>query len=299
MDEEEVSYSTVVFKGGQPPKVVQREEETVYADVRRKDPAADAPTKLQTPADFSPKTQEKAEAGAAADSRLFLLLAFLVILSVLLVAGIAVIIYIGLTMREQQASISSITAEKELWENRTQELSGVMDRQKIMLDQQKSLLDVIMTFENFPVSEYCPDRGNLSGCGPCRSGWVLYGGSCYLFQDSDWRPWSESLEFCQKLNAHLVVIGNQQEQEFISGRIEFYFDEYHGYHIGLREENGKWIWVNGQEDTLGFWIKGPFGESGPHTLMIPGRNFTENWDKTDAGFKNRFICEDERVFLIS
>lgn len=40
-------------------------------------------------------------------------------------------------------------------------------------------------------------------------------------------------------------------QEFISNHIKYYYDNYHGYWVGLHETGGKnWIWVDGRNDTL-------------------------------------------------
>ncbi|MEQ2262035.1 hypothetical protein XENORESO_021427, partial [Xenotaenia resolanae] len=81
--------------------------------------------------------------------------------------------------------------------------------------------------------------------------------------------------------------------KFVSDRSSYYYDEWHGYWLGLREVNSNWTWVDGRIDTLKYWIKGSYASSGPFALLIPQKNYSENWDSADKVFQNRFICEHD------
>lgn len=49
----------------------------------------------------------------------------------------------------------------------------------------------------------------------CDEGWLEFMGSCYLhFAERD--TWSEAERRCQELNAHLVSIRSQEEQQFVN-----------------------------------------------------------------------------------
>uniref|UniRef100_A0A3P8T079 C-type lectin domain-containing protein n=1 Tax=Amphiprion percula TaxID=161767 RepID=A0A3P8T079_AMPPE len=49
----------------------------------------------------------------------------------------------------------------------------------------------------------------------CAEGWLEFMGNCYLhFAERD--TWSEAEQRCQELNAHLVSISSQEEQQFVN-----------------------------------------------------------------------------------
>ncbi|KAM4736473.1 uncharacterized protein FYW61_006608 [Anableps anableps] len=238
-----------------------------------------------------PKGQPKEETATLGHSRL--LLVCLGILCVLLVVSITVIINMSIVETKHQARISDLTTEngrltedRDRMQNQTKELSQERDNLN-------RTLEFILTFDNFPVKDFCPDKK----CQPCQKGWIIFKKKCYLFYEEPrpWKTWEESRKFCQDKHADLVVIDDLQEQEFVSNHTKYYFDNYHGYWLGLQETNNRWIWVDGHEDTLGFWVKEELGETGSYTLLIPGRNPTESWDKADELFKNKFICGHEAL----
>ncbi|XP_035601856.1 C-type lectin domain family 4 member F-like isoform X3 [Oncorhynchus keta] len=97
-------------------------------------------------------------------------------------------------------------------------------------------LGVIFQLKNFPVDNYCPyEDANTK---------VPFG---HL-----WRTWQGSRQHCKNNNADLVDIGSQEEQEFILNNTQAYYDEDHGYWIGLTDiaEDGQWLWVDGRNQNL-------------------------------------------------
>ncbi|XP_061574517.1 natural killer cells antigen CD94-like isoform X2 [Cololabis saira] len=196
-------------------------------------------------------------------------------------------------MREQRSNLTDLRAENEEMEKR----NGILMNETEQLSGERARLNwtlgVILTFNNFPVKAFCPEKK----CQPCQKGWILYRQKCYLFTPrlpgSDWRTWEGSREFCRDTAADLVVVDDLQEMEFISNHTKFYYDKFHGFWIGLQEINKNWVWTDGRNDTLGYWLRKPLGEGGSFALMIPGKNLTESWNKAGNEFKNRFICEAE------
>ncbi|XP_023187305.1 dromaiocalcin-1-like [Xiphophorus maculatus] len=156
-------------------------------------------------------------------------------------------------------------------------------------------LSFFLKFKNVQVSKYC----NGEKCQPCQEGWVEFQKKCYLFIDEHpWKTWKESDELCKSKSADLVVIDHLQEQEFLSKQIKYYYDEYHGYWLGLREINNRWVWTDGRNDTLGFWMGSDYGLSGPFALLIPDKTPTKSWDTSDNAFLNKFICEQEALLKL-
>ncbi|XP_029307859.1 C-type lectin domain family 9 member A-like [Cottoperca gobio] len=272
--EEEIQYSTVVFKkSGAAPK--EKEEDlTTCSEVKPKVAVTTAPTDDE----------------AAARSLFGVLAACLGILCVLLVVSIGAIVYITVVvMNEQKANLSELTAENQqlvterrIFDGKTEELSREIYNLTWMLE-------VILTFNTFNVNDYCPDKK----CQPCQKGWIQFQEKCYLFNEKQpWKTWEGSQERCLTTAADLVVIDSQQEQEFLSNHTKKYFDKYHGYWIGLKQMNDKnWVWIDGRIDTAGYWMSENLGNSDQCGLMIPGRNLTSSWNQADCLMNNRFICE--------
>ncbi|KAM7116298.1 C-type lectin domain family 4 member E [Molossus nigricans] len=132
---------------------------------------------------------------------------------------------------------------------------------------------------------------NGSGC--CPLNWVHFQSSCYFFSTNT-MTWSASVKNCSSMNAHLVVINTQEEQEFLfhakPKNREFY--------IGLtdQETDGQWKWVDGTPfmKSLSFWDAGE-----PNNLATledcatirDSKNPRQNWNDVIC-FLNMFrICE--------
>ncbi|XP_026158979.1 asialoglycoprotein receptor 1-like [Mastacembelus armatus] len=81
----------------------------------------------------------------------------------------------------------------------------------------------------------------------CPADWKRFCNSCYFIPTSKLN-WSNSKKYCETLNAHLVIISNREEQEFITSLIQT-TNSY--YWIGLtdQETESQWKWVNGTVAT--------------------------------------------------
>ncbi|XP_068180573.1 natural killer cells antigen CD94-like [Antennarius striatus] len=273
--EEELNYSTVVFRdGGQPPKE-KREEPTIYAEVKHKEPTS--------------TTESNGEA-AAAHCNFSVLAVCLVILCVFLASCTSAIIYITIAMTEQKAKIGVLIAENQQLITDKSNLEREIDKLSRLTESLNWTLGAIMEFKTFPVQEYCPEKK----CQPCKKGWILFQDKCYLFYNerAPWKTWGESRKYCHDSTSDLVVVDSLQEQELISNHSKFYYDEIHGYWLGLREDDGKnWVWVDGSLDTLSYWMEEDIGTVGSNALLIPGRKPTASWDTAEYEMQNKFICK--------
>ncbi|KAL6109679.1 clec1b [Pungitius sinensis] len=263
--EKEIIYSTVVFskKGAAPEK--KKDPPTIYAKGKSKE-AATAP-----------------DGRGATCSHFAALAACSGTLCVLLVASVAVIIYLSSAMEEQRGNLGELDAEKQLLVEEMSALSSVTHNLNWTLG-------VIMRFDAFPVSDFCPDKK----CQPCREDWVLFQEKCYLFpsENSPWNTWEGGQRYCHSAAADLVVIDNLHEQEFISNHSRSYYDRYHGYWLGLRKVQDKnWVWVDGRNDTLSYWLMESIAMSPQCGLMMPERKPSASWNPAYCYMRNKFICE--------
>ncbi|XP_072249495.1 asialoglycoprotein receptor 2-like [Leuresthes tenuis] len=274
--EEELNYVSVTFNSnGISLRENTTNSEVIYDEVKTGEKACPVVTENQKAARLcSPLTLAMALLGSTC---------------LILVSAItAVSFHFLYELRRQNMALTEqnlrLWTEKAALKKQTEDLTR--DR-----DQLSWTIGVIMEYDNFPVKELCPQKE----CKPCLDGWLLFQSSCYLFTDDEsswrWKNWETSRDRCKEKNADLVVIGSQEEQEFISNHTKNY-DAKNGYWIGLsKNTNDVWMWVDGSDVTEMYWVK----ESDPSRLSCAISNPSErplaNWDKVSCSMKNQWICE--------
>ncbi|XP_024116810.1 CD209 antigen-like protein A [Oryzias melastigma] len=199
-----------------------------------------------------------------------------------------------MNMTKLENQTDHLTAKKKFFENQTKEMTVNMTILQTQIEQLRNNSDelnrmkaAIFKYTNFPGDLFCPD----GVCQMCPKDWIQFNESCYFFYNSNspWKTWYESRQFCQSKNSDLVVISSQEEQTFIKSTIEFYFDTWHGYWIGLRRINNNWIWVDGSPDTLGYW-NNP-NDSNDFTLIRKDLAENQSWTRIQDSGIHRYICE--------
>ncbi|XP_039766221.1 C-type lectin domain family 4 member G-like [Ornithorhynchus anatinus] len=100
-------------------------------------------------------------------------------------------------------------------------------------------------------------RGHTSSCQPCPIDWKTFEGSCYFFSPTK-SSWHSAKSKCLSEGSHLVIINDQQEQNFLTQNTNNF-----GYWIGLSdtEVEGKHKWIDGSDITFVYWNRGEPNDS--------------------------------------
>ncbi|XP_074836071.1 uncharacterized protein LOC142003221 [Carettochelys insculpta] len=95
-------------------------------------------------------------------------------------------------------------------------------------------------------------KGKESACRICPADWLLNAGSCYYFA-TERKPWSHAKQACMDQGAQLVIIDNQQEQEFLQKHMNT-----KQYWIGLHDlsKEGTFTWVDDSSVSFSNWNRG-------------------------------------------
>ncbi|KAG7276565.1 hypothetical protein CRUP_019615 [Coryphaenoides rupestris] len=169
----------------------------------------------------------------------------------------------------------------------------ILERQVEDLKRERDALNwtmnVITGMDTFPVKEYCYQKGtNL--CRPCRLRWKVFGSSCYFFS-FQWKSWRESSEFCRGVQAQLVAIQTQEEQEFIRNHTGKYSDSPRGYWMGLSlKAHHRWTWEDGSEPSTAYWVN-QMPPSGVCILTLHKEDRLATWSSAHCTNNHRWICE--------
>uniref|UniRef100_A0A3P8ZI13 C-type lectin domain-containing protein n=2 Tax=Esox lucius TaxID=8010 RepID=A0A3P8ZI13_ESOLU len=85
--------------------------------------------------------------------------------------------------------------------------------------------------------------------------WEFFNGSSYYFSENK-LTWKNSKYACIQEGGHLVIIENQQEQDFIRKHVGN-TDSKNSYWIGMTDikEEGVWVWVDNTplNDNINYW----------------------------------------------
>ncbi|XP_075698818.1 killer cell lectin-like receptor subfamily B member 1C [Rhinoderma darwinii] len=93
--------------------------------------------------------------------------------------------------------------------------------------------------------ELClPGTDMSGGCSLCPPDWLLHGDHCYYYSDVTERTWNQSRDHCKMMGANLLVIKDQEQQDFILRTIRQRVDD--TYWIGLQRDGDDWRWVDGE-----------------------------------------------------
>jgi hypothetical protein len=144
----------------------------------------------------------------------------------------------------------------------------------------------------------CDDEIDEGVCTDCDR--QVWHGSVYLFCDTP-RDWHAARESCAARGYHLVIIDNQEENDWLWSLAREPAETH--WYIGLTDEvvEGTYVWVDGRTA----WEGGPTGAPVTFTNFAggsPGENLYEDcliladdrsgqWVEIDCGREMAFICE--------
>ncbi|XP_073451209.1 killer cell lectin-like receptor subfamily B member 1B allele B [Aquarana catesbeiana] len=100
--------------------------------------------------------------------------------------------------------------------------------------------------------QLCVEKKKTAGCTLCPNGWLGHRENCYYFSSGgDVRTWNESREVCEEMGADLLVIEDQEQQEFINRSIKQ--QTYEMFWVGLYRDGDGWRWVDGRLYNTGLF----------------------------------------------
>ncbi|XP_038566385.1 C-type lectin domain family 12 member A-like isoform X6 [Micropterus salmoides] len=290
MAEEEVSYASVVFKTNKrSPPEANKEEETVYSDVKVRSKTTEKTADTNISAGLLP--DKKTNSRGRCYQQVACCLGILCV--ILLLGIIAVCVYKNQNLTSQNTKLS---AENQNLTSQNTKLSAEnqnLTSQKMKLETKWNELNVSRA--QWSIDAYCPKPKNQNRqCKACQDGWLPSQSSCYGINDPDvsgQKTWEEARENCRGKISDLVVIADQTEKTFISNN-SWGSSGTKGYWIGLRAEDGKWKWVDGSVLTENSWIQQP-ATNGQCVISVQ----TEGWKSVSCGARNRWICKKKALSL--
>ncbi|XP_042577546.1 killer cell lectin-like receptor subfamily F member 1 [Cyprinus carpio] len=90
-----------------------------------------------------------------------------------------------------------------------------------------------MIIKNYSLPNYCSD---------VQEKWIRAQGRFYVFS-TDVMDWNSSRERCQDLGGDLVIINNEDEQKFLSKKVNG-INNYHWIGLTDSQMEGTWLWVD-------------------------------------------------------
>ncbi|XP_020026216.2 C-type lectin domain family 4 member G isoform X2 [Castor canadensis] len=129
-----------------------------------------------------------------------------------------------------------------------------------------------------------------SSCDPCPTSWLTFQGSCYYFSEPK-ATWEAAQSHCAGNGSHLVIIGNLEEQDFLSKHTRG-----QGYWLGLRamrhlRKIRGYQWVDGVSLTFSHWNSGePNDSQGREDCVMMLHSGLWN-DAPCASERDGWICE--------
>ncbi|XP_052405638.1 C-type lectin domain family 4 member E [Carassius gibelio] len=140
-----------------------------------------------------------------------------------------------------------------------------------------------MIIKNHSLPNYCSDL---------QEKWIRAQGRFYVLS-TDVMDWNSSRQRCQDLGGDLVIINNEDEQEFLSKRVNGISD-YHWIGLTDSQTEGMWLWVdNNPLNTSLLWESPPDDWKsenplhGEDCVILKG----ERWGDVSCLRKEKRICE--------
>uniref|UniRef100_M4AFS7 C-type lectin domain-containing protein n=1 Tax=Xiphophorus maculatus TaxID=8083 RepID=M4AFS7_XIPMA len=130
----------------------------------------------------------------------------------------------------------------------TAEISQVKQNNHDLQTKIKTLKEKIKT---------CEDQKENSGMfrfpyesrhSSCPKGWIHSQSSCYAVNDAvprNQKTWEEAQEDCIRKGSDLTIVGNEEEKVKTDSETVYM----NWFWIGLRDEGGKWKWMDGSDLT--------------------------------------------------
>ncbi|MBN3290609.1 CLC4E protein, partial [Polypterus senegalus] len=128
----------------------------------------------------------------------------------------------------------------------------------------------------------------------CPDGWHRgFTHSCY-YLSTDQRNWTNSKMYCESQQAHLVIIEDQKEQDFIYKLVK---NKEVWLGFSDLETEGTWVWVDGlPRKEVTFWNEGEPNNSDMNEDCGSMRPESATWNDLPCAFQRDFVCEKTASF---
>uniref|UniRef100_A0A5F5PY97 C-type lectin domain-containing protein n=1 Tax=Equus caballus TaxID=9796 RepID=A0A5F5PY97_HORSE len=138
-------------------------------------------------------------------------------------------------------------------------------------------------------------RFGNSSCEQCPASWLPFRGSCYFFSIPP-ASWVEAQRSCASAGAHLVIVNDLDEQDFLSRNVRG-----RGYWLGLRavrhaEKIQGYQWIDGVPLSFSHWNQGePNDAQGREDCVMMLRTGMWNDARCEDKERDSWICEKRQI----
>ncbi|XP_013008475.1 C-type lectin domain family 4 member A isoform X2 [Cavia porcellus] len=131
----------------------------------------------------------------------------------------------------------------------------------------------------------------------CPKNWKSFSSHCYFISTHS-KPWNESKESCSSMEAHLLVINTEEEQDFIIQNLKKDID----YYIGLSDPEGQrdWQWVDQTpyNESVAFWQEGEPNDENEHCVELRHFHYRRwGWNDISCHLGKGTVCEMMEIYL--
>ncbi len=133
----------------------------------------------------------------------------------------------------------------------------------------------------------------------CESNWTSHGESCYQMIDL-LLTWSDAQQICHQLEADLVIVNDQEENDFImdwARGVRYYRDV---LWIGLNNRHGDhdWVWLEEtQPRNYTNWVSDPPSRDNEYKCvwLYTNQQNLGKWANVNCSEKAGYICESHTI----
>ncbi|PNI21001.1 CLEC4A isoform 3 [Pan troglodytes] len=132
----------------------------------------------------------------------------------------------------------------------------------------------------------------------CPKNWKSFSSNCY-FISTESASWQDSEKDCARMEAHLLVINTQEEQDFIFQNLQ----EESAYFVGLSDPEGQrhWQWVDQTpyNESSTFWHPREPSDPNERCVVLNFRKSPKRWGWNDVNClgPQRSVCEMMKIHL--
>ncbi|XP_033078759.1 C-type lectin domain family 4 member A isoform X2 [Trachypithecus francoisi] len=134
----------------------------------------------------------------------------------------------------------------------------------------------------------------------CPKNWKPFSSNCY-FISTESASWQNSEKDCARMEAHLLVINTQEEQDFIFQNLQ----EESAYFVGLSDPEGQrhWQWVDQTpyNESSTFWHPQEPSDPDERCVVLNFRKTSKRWgwgwNDVYCVVRQRSVCEMMKIHL--